>query len=616
MPARALHDDSVCLTFQALQVGYHDGARPPADLLATMHERADTDAAAGVWIHRASESDLHQRLAELERQRAAGARLPLFGLPFAVKDNIDVAGMPTSAACPAFTYTPKRSATAVQRLVDAGAIVLGKTNLDQFATGLVGVRSPYGVPRNPFDPRYIPGGSSSGSAVAVAAGMAAFALGTDTAGSGRVPAAFNNIVGLKPSRGLLSATGVVPACRSLDCVSIFALTCADAWQVFQILCHYDEMDPFARAWDDLAPTQVTPTAASFRFGVPGAEQLEFFGDAAAKAAFSRALDDLEALGGRPVEVDLAPFRAAAQLLYDGPWVAERLAAAGEILAAQPEALDPAVHSILRAAGQFDAQTVFHAQAQLGALRQQTKPVWKSVDVLVLPTAPTIYTIAQVQADPLSLNSKLGTYTNFVNLLDLCALAVPAGFGADGLPFGITLVAPCGHDERLAMLGARFHAATSTTLGASSQTWAGDGTIAATPRKSKDLLLAVVGAHLSGEPLNHQLTDLGATLIKTAWTSPHYRLFALANTAPAKPGLVRSTGSDGAAVEVEVWQLSHAATGALLADVVAPLCIGHIELENGEWVHGFLCEGHATARARDITAFGGWRPYRRSLDGEL
>ncbi len=610
MSAHTPIQDSGSRDFASVEAGYRSGELQPADLLSETYERGSAEDAAGVWIYRVPKDDLLKRLAGLQQQRAAGADLPLYGLPFAVKDNIDVAGVPTTAACPAFAYTPERSAVVVERLTNAGAIVVGKTNLDQFATGLVGVRSPYGVPRNPFDHRYISGGSSSGSAVAVATGMAAFALGTDTAGSGRVPAAFNNIVGLKPSRGLISTTGVVPACRSLDCVSVFALSCADAWRVFSVACHFDPSDPFARSWEDMGGDAPPFPPSSFRFGLPRAADLEFFGDEASASAFARSVDTLRALGGQPVAIDFAPFREAARLLYGGPWVAERLAAAGKILRSTPEALDSVVLEILSAAERFDAEALFRAQERLGAIHQVTRPLWRDIDVLVTPTAPTLYTIAQVQADPLRLNSNLGIYTNFVNLLDLCAVAVPAGFRADHLPFGITLVAPRGHDAKVMTLGARYHAASSRKVGASARPWSSPKQVRFSPTLEKGVCLAVVGAHLSGEPLNYQLTELGATLVKTARTAPHYRLFAL-DTRPAKPGLVRGDGGAGSAVELEIWELSAKAFGSFVAGVPPPLCIGSIELNNGECVHGFLCENHAVLHARDISLFGGWRAYCRS-----
>jgi allophanate hydrolase len=598
------------LTFGSIARGVGEGRFSHAELLCEVHRRARGRGSEDVWIHRADEGSLLRRLSELEKLKAEGAHLPLFGLPFAVKDNIDVEGMPTTAACPAFSYVPKRSAFAVERLTRAGAIVLGKANLDQFATGLVGVRSPYGVPRNPFDTRYIPGGSSSGSAVAVTTGMVAFALGTDTAGSGRVPAAFNNIVGLKPTRGLLSTSGVVPACRSLDCVSVFALTCADAWKVFEVARGFDPDDPYARPPSEIR--RETPLPGAFRFGVPRAADLEFFGDALAQDRFRAAIATLQSLGGELVEISLAPFLEAAKLLYDGPWLSQRLEAAGHVLSSTPEALDPVVHSVLRGAHRFSAADAFRAQAQLALLARQARTAFEQIAALVVPTSATIYTVEQVRADPIGLNSNLGYYTNFVNLLDLCALAVPAGFRTDELPFGITLIGLPGSEARLLSLGARQHAATCKTLGASSRSWQGGQDDFFDEQASDDVHLAVVGAHLTGEPLNHQLLDLGATLVSATRTAPRYRLFALANTAPAKPGLARSPANDGAAIEVEVWRLSPAAFGAFVAKVPAPLCIGTIELANGLGVSGFLCESYALASARDITSFGGWRAYRAHL----
>lgn len=605
--------ESFCPLFSAIQREYDSGRCSPVTLISRLHDRAARDVASGVWTHLAPKDDLLRAVTTLEHRRAAGEALPLFGLPFAVKDNIDVQGAPTSAGCPAFSYTPTRSAPAVQRLLDAGAIVLGKTNLDQFATGLVGTRSPLGVPRNPFDPRYIPGGSSSGSAVALATGGVAFALGTDTAGSGRVPAAFNNVVGLKPTRGVVSTTGVVPACRSLDCVSVFALSCTDAWRVFEVLRSYDASNPGARPWSTVESP--IPLPARFRFGVPAPEHLEFFGDQAASAAFADAVAVLCAMGGHPVSIDFAPFRAAARLLYDGPWVAERLVAAGRILRESPDQLDLNVRAILDSAQRITATEVFAGQQTLSLIDRRTQPTWQQIDVLVTPTAPTVYTLAQIEADPLRLNTNLGYYTNFANLLDLCALAVPAGFRADRLPFGITLLAPRGRDAALVPLADRFHRACNSTVGVFP--WPGhDVPTPVSPGARHDgLRVAVVGAHLSGEPLNHQLVDLGATLVRSARTAPSYRLFELPDTSPSKPGLLRSA-DQGACIEVEVWQISAEGLGRLVSQVPAPLCIGTIDLDDGERVHGFLCEPHALLHARDISGFGGWRAFRQSDAGPL
>ncbi|HUC65114.1 MAG TPA: allophanate hydrolase [Stellaceae bacterium] len=435
--------------------------------VAVAEEVLDRIAEAGddkVWIERVPAETLRARAAALDarvaREPEARAGLPLFGTPFAVKDNIDVEGMTTTAGCPGFAYRARETAAAVARLLEAGALLIGKTNLDQFATGLVGTRSPYGVPRNPFDARYIPGGSSSGSAVAVATGLVSFALGTDTAGSGRVPAAFNNIVGLKPTRGLVSTRGVVPACRTLDCVSIFALSGADAAEILAHCGHYDAHDPFARH----APTPVA-FPASFRFALPRAADLDFLGDADAPGLYAQAADTLEALGGTAVDADLTPFREAAALLYDGPWVAERLAAVGELLERDPAALLPVVRDIIAGGARYSAVDAFKASYRLAELRRMAERLWSEADLLLLPTAGTIYRIAEVEADPVQLNAKLGLYTNFVNLLDLSAIALPAGFRRDGLPFGVSCIAPAFADAALCTLGAAFQRRLGLPLGA-------------------------------------------------------------------------------------------------------------------------------------------------------
>jgi allophanate hydrolase len=587
---------------------YGEGARPAevlAEIFAAIDERGDD----GVWIASTDRAQLLAEAKELDRRRAAGQPLPLFGVPFAVKDNIDVAGLPTTAACPAFAYTPKVDAPVVARLRAAGALCVGKTNLDQFATGLVGVRSPYGVPRNPFDARYIPGGSSSGSAVAVAAGLVNFALGTDTAGSGRVPAAFNNIVGLKPTRGVFSTTGVVPACRSLDCVSVFALTVEDAAQVADLLRGHrdDDSDPGARP--DAGAVRFAPTAAPprFRFGVPAGPALDFRGDLAAQTVFDRTLETLVASGGQRVEIDFAPFREAAGLLYEGPFVAERLAATGGLLASAPGAIIGPVRTILESAARFDAAAAFEAQHRLRQLRRVTARALAGVDFLLVPTTPTIFRIAEVEANPLGLNSALGAYANFVNLLDLAGIAVPTGFRADGLPAGATVIGPAGSDARLAAFASLVHRANSRTLGA------GPHPLPSTPAVATSaglIQIAVVGAHLSGQPLNHQLTGLDGRFVRATRTAPVYRLYALPNTTPAKPGLAHVDGN-GVAIEIEVWALSAEAFGTFVAAVPPPLCIGSLSLADGSRVSGFLCEGYALAGATDISTFGGWRAYLQS-----
>ncbi len=570
-----------------------DRARSEPTPLATIeeaYERIDRVRDNPVWIHLVPRAEALARAKALAAPAgAASRRLPLYGVPFAVKDNIDVAGLPTTAGCPAYAYTPAAGATAVRKLLEAGAILVGKTNLDQFATGLVGTRSPYGACRNAFDARYISGGSSSGSALAVALGLCAFALGTDTAGSGRVPAAFNNLVGLKPTRGLVSTAGVVPACRSLDCVSIFARSCADAVGVLDVVEGHDPDDPYSRQ-----PADAGFDALRFRFAVPRRDQLEFYGDAGYARLFDAALERLGALGGERVEIDFAPFLEVQSLLYGGSWIAERWAALGEFVDAQPGAVHPVTRRVIEEGRRFSAADAFRAQYRLAALARRCAAVWGSAEALVVPGAPTIYRLDEVEANPVELNSRLGRYTNFVNLLDLAAITVPAGFRADGLPFGVTLIGPAFTDRSLAALGARF---------------AGEPAVVCTARSN--VRVAVLGAHLSGMPLNHELTLRGGRMVRSARTSPHYRLHALTDQSPPKPGLVR-VASGGAPIELEVWELPSSRYGSFVAGIPAPLGIGTLALEGGEQVQGFLCEPYAVAGRPDITAHGSWRNYLRSV----
>jgi allophanate hydrolase len=576
------------------------------EALAAIARRGDD----GVWITRSPRERLLAQARTLDQRREAGEALPLFGLLFGVKDNIDVADLPTTAACPAFAYTPARSATVVERLQAAGALCLGKTNLDQFATGLGGVRSPYGIPRNLFNDAYIVGGSSSGSGVAVGAGLVDFALGTDTAGSGRVPAAFNNIVGVKPSRGVLSTAGVVPACPSFDCVSIFAPTVEQAARIATLAGGYDEADPLSRREADAVAFAPGERPPHFRFGVPKGSGLDFLGDARAAEIFEQALAQLTALGGERVEIDFGPFRQAAALVYDSPFVAERLIAAGRLLAERPETLLPTIRKILEPAVRFDARAAFEALRRLAELRRRAPSLLAGLDFLIVPTTPTIYRIDQLEADPIGLNTTLGAYTNFVNPLDLAAIAVPTGFRSDHLPAGATLIGPWGSDARLATFASALHRATSQTLGATGRPLPSPAP-GATPVPADWIPIAVLGAHLAGEPLNHQLTGVGGRFLRAARTSPSYRFYALPNTTPPKPGLARvETG--GAAIELEVWSLPPAAFGNFVARIPPPLCIGSLELEDHTRVSGFLCEGQALLGARDISSFGGWRAYRRSL----
>ena len=542
-----------------------------------------------------------EALAIAERVQAAGPEgRPLYGVPFVVKDNIDVAGLPTTAACPAFAYSPAKSAFVVERLDRAGAIVIGKTNLDQFATGLVGVRSPYGIPRNALRPDLIPGGSSSGSAAAVGAGLVPFSLGTDTAGSGRVPAAFNGIVGLKPSLGALSASGVVPACRTLDTISIFARNVADAFAVYEAACAFDEKDAYARSFP---PPALSALPGGIRLGVPRADQRQFFDDANAAEAFSQDLELARSLGARIVEFDFEPFAEVARALYDGPWVAERYAAVKALIESNPEALHPVTRAIIEGARKFDAVAAFEAFYRLADQKRKTAHVWSEFDAMLVPTAPRPYTIAEVEADPIRLNSRLGTYTNFVNLLDLCAIAVPAGLRGDGLPSSVTLIAPAGADGLIAGVAAAIHARSSTSVSPPPPT-------RARPPSGR-VEIAVVGAHLSGLPLNRELVELGAAFSREVETTPDYRLFALAHSSPAKPGLLRVGDGAGAAIKAEVWTLEPAAFGAFVARIPAPLGIGSIRLKEGGSVKGFLVEAEAVKAAEDVSRFGGWRAYLKS-----
>jgi allophanate hydrolase len=535
---------------------------------------------------------------------AAGSQ-PLAGWRFAVKDNIDVAGLVTSAACPAFAFEAQASAHVVHQLLGAGAALVGKTNLDQFACGLNGTRSPFGAVPNAFNPAYVSGGSSSGSAYVVATGQVDFALGTDTAGSGRVPAGLNNIVGLKPSRGLISTRGVLPAAQSVDCVSIFARDVATAVQVLESAMGHDPLDAYSRAL--LLERQSFP--AHFRFGVP--DQLEFFGDKLAEAAFEEALQRLESMGGSRVRLDFAPFKQVAQLLYGSALVAERYAAIRPFFDAhEPQVMEP-VRSIIAGGRQYSAADLFDTQAKLKLLGQQADALWSGIDLLVVPTAPTHYTIAAMQANPVELNRRLGEYTNFVNLLDYAALSVPSAIRADGLPFGITLIGRCASDWQLAELGQRYHHATGMTQGATGQPLpaakAIAGLRASVPTEGR-VRIAVVGAHLSGMPLNSQLTERGATLVGPAHTAPDYRFYALPGTTPPKPGLLRVSAGQGAAIALELWDMPLAHYGSFVALIAAPLGIGTLVLEGGERVQGFVCEAQAVQGAQDITHLGGWRAY--------
>ncbi|MED5388925.1 MAG: allophanate hydrolase [Pseudomonadota bacterium] len=590
-------------TLQQWQAAYRSGDITPVQAMQQLATRLH-DSERTLWIHLLDESSLVAQANAL-----TDPSLPLYGIPFAVKDNIDVAGMPTTAACPDFAYTPTTDATAVRLLREAGAIVVGKTNLDQFATGLVGTRSPYGEVPNPFNPAFLSGGSSSGSAVAVSLGLVPFSLGTDTAGSGRVPAAFTNTVGLKPTRGAISTHGVVPACRTLDCVSVFALNVEDAQTVYRLIGQFDRDDAYSRPAPDL---QQTGLPARPTLGIP--KDLPWFGDTRAKALWEQQLDSLKAIADL-VTVDTMVLQDAAALLYQGPWVAERFTVTESLLQDKPDAVLPVIRDILEPAATLSAADSFRAQYRLAELKRQSEALLADVDTLLLPTTPGIYTRDAVRNDPITLNSQLGTWTNFVNLLDLCALALPGGFRDDGLPGGFTLIAPAWQDHALAEFGQRWQQHQPWQAGATGQTLPAPEKAAATADNDNTITVAVVGAHLTGMPLNSQLTERDAVLLEATHTAPCYRLYALANTVPPKPGLIRNDKDGGDSIPIELWQMPIEHFGSFVCLIPAPLGIGSLETVDGRWVKGFICEPWAIDDATDITELGGWRHYIAQLKKE-
>ena len=551
------------------------------------------------WISRVPDDLVLQRARAIDAQLAAGEVLPLAGVPFVVKDNIDAAGLPTTAACPEFAYLPAESATVVALLERAGAVLLGKANLDQFATGLSGARSPYGVPHCVFNRDYVSGGSSSGSAVLVAAGVASFSLGTDTAGSGRVPAAINGLVGFKPTRGRWSNAGVVPACRSLDCVTVFAHDTHDALYVDRILAQFDSADPWSRAVPAPAENADLIPRRPVLLGVAARSTLDFSGDGESAALYDAALDKLKHSGVELVEIDVQPLLAVAQLLYSGPWVAERLEVSEALLKSQPGAFHPVVRGILQEARLVSAADAFRGMHALQSYQVLTKALWRDIDLLCLPTAPTIFGVAEMLADPVRLNSILGRYTNFVNLLDMSALAVPAGFRANGTGFGITLIGPAWSEPALFATASAYEALLGFTPPAP-----------VAEARAQTVELAVVGAHLRDQPLHWQLSSRGAEFIALTQTAPSYRLYAMAGQQPAKPALVHAGTEPGAAIEVEVYRLSVEAFGSFVNDVPAPLAIGSVQLADGRTVKGFVSEPRALVGALEITGFGGWRAWRK------
>jgi allophanate hydrolase len=561
-----------------------------------------------IWIHLLSFDELFAQAQAIELRFAEQEALPLYGVPFAVKDNIDVAGYPTTAACPAYRYVAERSAPVVSRLIEAGAIFVGKTNMDQFSTGLAGDRSPYGAPANPFDSSRVSGGSSSGSAVAVARGLVSFALGSDTAGSGRVPAGCNNIVGLKPTLGSISTEGMVYACRSLDCVAIFATTAADAWTIFDIA----RGSPVGSGGSvQEIGSDGAAAALPLRFAVPRSDQLEFFGDAEQRAAFQQAIERLESMGGVAVPIDFQPLRDVAAMLYKGPWLAERLETLGHFLRNHWADVYPVTREVLEAGSQYSAVDYFRASHRLESLRPACEAIFKQADMLIVPTMPAIPTLAAVQADSVAWSGRLGYYTNFVNLLKLSALAVPAGFTAEGLPSGITLIAPAGKELELCRFGVCWQRATDLPLGATGHHLphrAKSHPAKPRPCAPNHVRVAVAGAHLRGQPLHGDLRRWGAEFVRSCRSAARYRFMAFLDLKPPRPGLLRDDARPGA-VELEIFDMPVEGFGRLVASVAPPLAIGTVELADGEMVKGFLCESFAAATARDITDFGGWRNFR-------
>jgi allophanate hydrolase len=586
-----------------LLAGYRAGRFTPAEVIDAVLKRIDAAPERNVWITRLSREQVFSYVHALPRSMD---ELPLYGVPFAIKDNIDLANVATTAGCPGYRYVPSQSATVVQKLIAAGAIPIGKTNLDQFATGLVGTRSPYGACQNSFNNEFISGGSSSGSAVAVATGLVSFALGTDTAGSGRIPAAFNNIVGLKPSCGMLSTQGVVPACRSLDCVSIFALTAPDAARVLDVARGFDSLDAYSRPFPVSQDVSVEQRANALRIGVPRRDQLQFFGDAEYARLFEAAQAQAREMGADVIEVDFAPLLEVARLLYEGPWVAERYAGIAEFMQTHADALHPVTREIIAGGIRPTAVDAFRAQYRLKELQRSASVVWRDVDMLMTPTAGTVYTIAQLLADPIKLNSNLGYYTNFVNLLDLAAVAVPAGFRSDGLPFGVTLTGVAASEAQLLRFASTLHVGVVATLGALDLRVPEVET--APPQLREGYIPVVVcGAHMSGLPLNPQLRDRNAYLLRATRTSAHYEFYALPGGPPRRPGLVR-VQNGGGAIDVEVWAVPQQHFGSFVAGIPSPLGIGKVELEDGSLCPGFLCESWAVEGAQRITELGSWRKF--------
>lgn len=593
------------LDIQSLLSAYRSGLTDPREVVHLLQERMTAVNNPAIWTYRLSLEELEPYLANLEVMDPKD--LPLYGIPFAIKDNIDLKAVPTTAACKAYAYTPSSSAFVVDKLIRAGAIPLGKTNLDQFATGLVGVRTPYGIPRNPFAPDRVPGGSSCGSAVALSEHLVSFSLGTDTAGSGRVPALFNKLWGIKPSRGRLSTTGVVPACRTLDCVSVFSHNAVDGETVMKVVEGYDSEDPYSQPVIDISLRR------SKKIGIPKPGQLMFFGDAHYQGAWACALEDLQAKGWELVEIDFEPYLQAARLLYEGPWVAERTTALKDFLQSHAEDFFPVTRQIIEGGLKNTACEAFVAAYKLAALKRQSEAAWDDIAALVTPTAGGFPTLEEVASDPLGPNSQLGYYTNFMNLLDLCAVAAPVGETETGLPFGITWIGP--RDSDLALLKAATSGPCTVAKvpdDVAKQTVSSISTSSTGPDDTLSVLL--FGAHMSGLPLNKQVLELGGAFIAEVRTAPIYRMIYLPEPAPHRPGIIR-IGNGGSSIVAEEWRFPKTSLGRFLATIQQPLGLGQIELSDGRRVHGFLCEAAAGEGAMDISRHVGWRSFLESGEAD-
>ena len=587
------------LRMSTLRAAYRAKDTTPRKLIAGLLAKAAAlNPEFHLFIHLLSEAEIAPYLDALETQDIDSH--PLYGIPFAIKDNIDLAGIPTTAGCPAFAHTPAESATLVAHLISLGAVPIGKTNLDQFATGLNGTRSPYGKCRNSVHADFPAGGSSAGSSLAVALGVASFALGTDTAGSGRVPAALNNLVGLKGTKGLLSTAGVVPACRTLDCVTYLTATAREASELLALTARPDPRDAYSRVNPQFNDASAFGEVPAFRFGIPSA--LEFAGCAESPALFEQARKALEAAGGTAVEIDFAPFAEAARLLYEGPWVAERYSVAGQLMETQPDAVLPVIRDVLAKAPGTTAVDAFRAQYRLQALKQVCDTVMGEVDFVLTPSIPRPVTLAELEADPIGPNSLLGYYTNFMNLLDYAAVSVPAGFMANKLPWGVTVFGRPFTDQYLLSIADRLQRISGLPVVGGS---AFDVTPLPRQAHGDRARVVVCGAHMEGLPLNWQLLKRGGRLLERTASAPCYRLFEIEG-AMARPGMTRVSDGNGSSIEVEVWELPSTELGSFLTAIPAPLGLGKVELADGRWETGFICDTFGLEGAREITSFGGWR----------